>query len=211
MTNWARRERQWLCELFDEVGPDAPTLCGEWTTRQLAAHLVLRERRPDAALGVVVGLGPLQRHTDAVQRRLADKPWTELVGMVRSGPPAWSPTSIGPIDEAANTVEFFVHHEDVRRAAPGWVPRLLDPAEDEVLSRAAKRLKMLIRRSPFGLELRRPDGTVLLRKAGERTVTVEGNLGELILFAFGRQAHSDVRYQGVETDIAAVKAASFGI
>lgn len=211
MTNWARRERQWLCERFDEVGPDAPTLCGDWTTKDLAAHLVLRERRPDAAVGIIVGLGPFQRHTEAVQRRLAARPWGELVGMVRSGPPAWSPLGIGPVDEAANTIEFFVHHEDVRRAAPGWAPRVLEPAEDEALARAAKRLAMLVRRSPVGLELRRPDGTVLARKSGERTVTVEGNPGELILFAYGRQAHSDVRYEGVEIDIAAVRAASFGI
>jgi uncharacterized protein (TIGR03083 family) len=44
----ARAERAALCDLFDEVGPDAPTLCAGWTTRDLAAHLVIRERRADA-------------------------------------------------------------------------------------------------------------------------------------------------------------------
>ena len=40
---------------FDETGPDGPTLCEGWQTRDLAAHLVLRERRPDAAAGVMGG------------------------------------------------------------------------------------------------------------------------------------------------------------
>ena len=52
--NPAQTERAALCELFAEVGPDAHTLCGEWTTRDLAAHLVVRERRPDAAIGIIV-------------------------------------------------------------------------------------------------------------------------------------------------------------
>jgi hypothetical protein len=30
-----------LCDLFEELGPDAPTLLGAWTTRDLAAHVVL--------------------------------------------------------------------------------------------------------------------------------------------------------------------------
>ncbi len=49
----ARAERAALADLMLEVGPDSPTLCGDWTTRDLAAHLVLRERRPEAA-GLVV-------------------------------------------------------------------------------------------------------------------------------------------------------------
>ena len=36
----AQRERRALVETMRTVGPDAPTLCGDWTTRDLAAHLV---------------------------------------------------------------------------------------------------------------------------------------------------------------------------
>ncbi len=50
--SYSREERRALCALLDETGPDAPTLCEGWTTGDLAAHLVLRERRPDAAAGV---------------------------------------------------------------------------------------------------------------------------------------------------------------
>jgi hypothetical protein len=37
-------ERTQLADLFDELGPDAATLLEPWTVRDLAAHLVMRER-----------------------------------------------------------------------------------------------------------------------------------------------------------------------
>ncbi|MGD0448569.1 MAG: maleylpyruvate isomerase family mycothiol-dependent enzyme [Candidatus Dormibacteria bacterium] len=43
------QERRELCDLLIQVGPDAPTLCEGWTTSDLAAHLVLRERFPSLA------------------------------------------------------------------------------------------------------------------------------------------------------------------
>uniref|UniRef100_UPI0025DDC77B maleylpyruvate isomerase family mycothiol-dependent enzyme n=1 Tax=uncultured Brevibacterium sp. TaxID=189678 RepID=UPI0025DDC77B len=51
MTNFARSERRSLAALLRTVGPDAPTLCEEWTTRDLAVHIVIRDRRPDALVG----------------------------------------------------------------------------------------------------------------------------------------------------------------
>ena len=39
------QERIKLCDLFDELGPSAPTLIEGWTAHDLAAHIVLRERR----------------------------------------------------------------------------------------------------------------------------------------------------------------------
>jgi uncharacterized protein (TIGR03085 family) len=211
MVNWAQYERAALCDHFAEVGPDAPTLCGDWRTRDLAAHLVLRERRPDAAIGIVVSFGPLAGHTARVQRALAARPWSELVALVRSGPPVWSPIRPAAVDRLANTVEYFVHHEDVRRASPGWSPRALDPDEQTALAAPLSRAKLLVRRSPVGLRLERPDGTVAGSKAGPRTVTVRGEPGELLLFAWGRQANSAVTYEGAEADIAAVRTASFGL
>lgn len=50
----ASRERAALVNTMRAVGPDGATLCVGWTTRDLAAHLVLRERRPDAAAGILV-------------------------------------------------------------------------------------------------------------------------------------------------------------
>jgi hypothetical protein len=84
--SYSREERLALCALLDETGPDAPTLCEGWTTGDLAAHLVLREHRPDAAAGVVGG--PLAGYTARVQQRIkARTPFPELVRIIRSGPP----------------------------------------------------------------------------------------------------------------------------
>lgn len=108
----ARRERALLCDALDECGPDAPTLCQGWRTRDLAAHLVVRESRPDAAAGMFIGA--LKPHLDAVMRRTAAADWSALVNRVRSGPPRLSPLHYA--EGAANLVEFVVHREDVLRA-----------------------------------------------------------------------------------------------
>src|SRR4051794_10763313 len=112
MTGFARTERQALCDTLDAIGPDAPTLDEGWTARDLAAHLVLRESRPDASLGIV--LAPFAGWTDRVQRGIAAGDWPALVQRLRSGPPHWSPYSLPGVDERVNLVELVVHHEDVR-------------------------------------------------------------------------------------------------
>jgi uncharacterized protein (TIGR03085 family) len=189
--NWARHERLELADLFATVGPDAPTLCEGWKTRDLAAHLVIRERRPDAAAGILVK--PLARHTQRVQDDVAEQPWEDLVGLVRGGPPAWSPSAWEPIDRAINTVEYFVHHEDVRRAQPGWAPRTLDTGfEGDLWSRLKLGARLLVRRSPVGLALQHTDGETVRAKSGEPVVTVTGPPSELTLFVYGRQAHARV-------------------
>ncbi|MFL6076285.1 MAG: TIGR03085 family metal-binding protein [Mycobacteriales bacterium] len=113
VTNYSRSERIALADLLEELGPDAPTLCEGWTTADLAAHLVVRERRPDAGLGIVAS--PLARWTANVQASAKKRyGYQQLTQLVRQGPPLWSP--LRPVDALANTVEYFVHHEDVRRA-----------------------------------------------------------------------------------------------
>jgi uncharacterized protein (TIGR03085 family) len=207
----ARRERAELCELFLELGPDEPTLCGDWTTRDLAAHLVVRERRPDAAIGIVVPKAA--GYTDRVQAGVADTEWTELVETVRSGPPFWSPTRLAKVDELANTVEFFVHLEDVRRAQPTWEPRALDAdlvgALHGVLAKMSKRL---VKSSPVGIVLEPDDdhGPIVAKQA-DPSVTVRGPVGELVMFVYGRRTHSRVELFGDDASIEAVNAASFGI
>jgi uncharacterized protein (TIGR03085 family) len=207
----ARRERAELCELFLELGPDEPTLCGDWTTRDLAAHLVVRERRPDAAIGIVVSKAA--GYTDRVQAGVADTEWAELVETVRSGPPFWSPTRLAKVDELANTVEFFVHLEDVRRAQPTWEPRALDAdlvgALHGVLAKMSKRL---VKSSPVGIVLEPDDdhGPIVAKQA-DPSVTVRGPVGELVMFVYGRQTHSRVELFGDDASIEAVNATSFGI
>src|ERR1700744_2502873 len=132
LVTYAQQERAALAALLDETGPDEPTLCAGWQTRDLAAHLVLRERRPDAGGGMMGG--PLAGYTERVQRHYLDPhPYPELVRVVKAGPPPLPPCSIPGADAAGNTVEYFVHHEDVRRAAPEWTERSLDAGLSEAL------------------------------------------------------------------------------
>jgi len=98
MSHLAGLERAALCDTFAATGPDAPTLCSPWTTRDLAAHLLVRERRPDLAPGIWVP--PLASLAEHGMRRYAARPWPELVGLVRGGPPSWSPARVAAVDNA---------------------------------------------------------------------------------------------------------------
>jgi uncharacterized protein (TIGR03085 family) len=185
----ARTERTELCDLFLQVGPDAPTLCGGWTARDLAAHLVVRERRPDASGGIVLPF--LAGYTARVQAGVAEQPWERLVETVRTGPPAWNPMGLPPIEAATNTVEFFVHHEDVRRAQPGWQPRDLDGRTTAALWSSARGLgRWLGRRSPVGITLAPVDGPAAggaeQVRAVRPGVTLHGPVGEIVLALYGR-------------------------
>src|SRR3954470_13876149 len=125
------RERQDLADTLDRLGPAAPTLCEGWDTAHLAAHLVNRERRPDALPGLgaelVVPGNPLTSWTHRLEDRLrTSASYAEVVGRLRAGPPPWSPLSWPPVARVLNTTEFAIHHEDVRRAQPGSTPRALD-------------------------------------------------------------------------------------
>ena len=154
--SYSTDERRALCALLEKTGPDAPTLCEGWTTGDMAAHLVLRERRPDAAAGVAGG--PLAGYTAHVQRRLKGRiPFADLVRMIRSGPPRLSVMALPGVDERANAVEFFVHHEDVRRGAPGWEPRELSRGESDMLWRRLRLARFMLRKAPVGVELARDD------------------------------------------------------
>src|ERR1700722_9926765 len=153
---YARDERLAVCALLDEAGPDQPTLCAGWRTADLAAHLVLRERRPDAGLGVLGG--PLAGRTRRMQAKLARQvPFPRLVEMIRTGPPTLSVFAIPGADAQANSVEYFVHHEDVRRAQPDWQPRGLDQGLSDLLWRRLKLARLLLRKAPVGVEFARED------------------------------------------------------
>ena len=110
----SRRERALLADLMDEVGPDAPTLCGEWTTRDLAAHIVLRERRPDGAAGVVVP--QLSGYTEKVQSGIASGDYGDVVEKVRRGPRLWFPTRLDSVDKVVNTAIQSYNHRITRCA-----------------------------------------------------------------------------------------------
>lgn len=199
----AAAERHALCELFARVGPDAPTLCEGWRTRDLAAHLVARESRLDATLGI--RLPALADRARRVQAGFAALSWPELIQRVRLGPPWWSPFAWPMLGELLNGAEFFVHHEDVRRAQPDWQPRPGQAARDALLWRTMARIAPLIfRRCPVGVVLARPDGARVAVSSGPNPVIVAGEPGELLLFAYGRdQVRLD--FDGERAAVDAVK------
>jgi len=185
VTTYSRSERAALCDLLDHVGPDAPTRCEGWAAHDLADHLFIRERRPAGAVGIFVpALAPLAQRASA---RAEEKyGYAGVVDLLRQGPPAWSVHHY--LDEATNHLEYFVHHEDVRRAQPGWAPRVLEPGQEDALwARLAGAVKLRIAKVPAGVVLRREGTDQELRGSGDGPATVlVGPPSELVLYAFGR-------------------------
>lgn len=197
MTNFARSERRSLAALLRTLGPDAPTLCEGWDARDLAVHLVIRDRRPDALIGnAMPGLASrsqgLQDRATQAEAELAELPWGELVGLVAEGGPRWNPMSWGPLDRLANTAEFLVHHEDVRRAQPDWEPR--DLAWDlnaRVFAMVRSMVLPVSLKAGRHLVLEAPGfGTVSAGRTVHPSTTLRGTPVELLLWLFGRQEHA---------------------
>jgi uncharacterized protein (TIGR03085 family) len=203
---YATAERHALADLLAEVGPDAPTLCEGWTTRDLAAHLVVRATRVDAIGGVVIPAlaGRLAR----VQSAVAGRPWETLVAQVRRRP--W--WTVGPIDKLINLTEYFVHHEDVRRAQPGWTPRPLTPGLAAALWPSVRlRVRLALRRTPATVTVHAPGCGSAVGGRGGPAVTLTADPAELLLFLFGRQAHTHVELTGPEAIVARMWTARYGI
>lgn len=210
MSRLARTERAALCDLALEVGPDAPTLSGDWTVRDLVVHLLVREGHP-AAIGIVVS--PLAPLTEHVSRRMADQDFAVLVERVRQGPPRWSPARLGRLDAMFNTAEFFVHHEDVRRAQEGWKPRELSDRDQDVLWKVVGVAgKGLVRSAKVGVVLERSDTSErAVLKNAPGAVVVRGLPAELMMFVYGRKAQAQVELEGADADVAALTGADLGI
>ena len=200
----AQQERQTICDLFVSLGPDAPTLCEGWRTADLAAHLVVRERRPDSGPGLV--WPPLAGYTDKVRLAARDRtPWEKLVETVRSGPPLL----LRPFDGPMNTVEFFIHVEDVRRAQGDWEPRAIAPELADAL---------WARVGPGGMA-KKVGATIVITSPGRAekrggtgpTLTLAGDPGELTMFGAGRQRAARVEISGDESLAEALRNAKLGV
>lgn len=209
---YAQDERHALCDLLAVIGPDQPTLCAGWQTADLAAHLVLRERRPDAGAGVLGG--PLAAYTQRVQARIAARhSFAELIELIRTGPPRLSLFGLPGADDKLNLVEYLVHHEDVLRAQPDWQPRKLDPKLADVLWERLGLARLMLRKAPVGVELVRsadPTGGAhgrvrITARARTPVVTVTGDPIELTLWTMGRTSVADVQLDGADADVAALR------
>ena len=201
------KERAALCDSLEKYGPDAPTLCAGWTTLDLAAHLVARETRSDAAVGLV--FPPLANHLQKVMDKCKAKGYEPLVAMLRTGPPWMHRT--GPL-ATANVNENFVHHEDVRRAN-GEAPRVIDPEMEAILWKmlgfGARMSKKAVKGA--ALTLHTPDGRERVVSTDGGKVTMTGEVGDLTLYMAGRKGAAQVTFDGDPTAVAIVEAASFGV
>ncbi len=209
MTRHAADERRALADLLLESGPDAPTLCAGWTTRDLAAHLVVRERRPDAAAGILVP--GLKEHGEKVRLGVAARPYEQVVDDVRR-PPWWSPVSNPLTDEVANGTEMLVHHEDVRRARPGWEPRELPVAyQEQVFGRVRQLSRFYLRRLGIPLTLAAPGYGVVTVGTDPPVARLVGAPVELLLFLTGRQQAARVQIDADPTVAERLRTARLGV
>ena len=204
-------ERAQLSDLFDELGPEAPTLLEPWTTRDLAAHLVLRELDYLAGPGLVLP-GAWGRFAERRRRALALRDFAGLIATIRSGPPPGF-FRIGWVRRFPNLNEFFVHHEDVRRAN-GRGPRTNEHAMDEALWRNVSLAPWFLARRlrGAGLELQWAGTAKTVRaRRGKATARIAGSPGELLLYLFGRQGAAHVEVSGPDVAVEAVRRARFGM
>jgi uncharacterized protein (TIGR03085 family) len=190
------RERQELCDLIVELGPDAPTLCEGWTTLDLAAHLVLREH--------------FHRWGDERMAQEKVKGLSALVDRLRAGAPM-VPWRVPKVRTLLNGVEYFIHHEDVRRA--NGLSRRTDRPDLESLAWSSvgltgRRLARKVR--PYGVEIARPTGQSRSFGSAPRARIV-GEPTELMLFLSGRRTAAEIELDGDEAAVAAVRAADSGL
>lgn len=206
----ARRERQALCDLAQTIDPTAPTLCGDWDLSALLAHLVVRERRPLKAAGIMIPA--LAGVTERAMEREEARGVPAMVALLRE--PPLTPYSLPVVERFAQTLEYFVHHEDIRRAQPGWAPRDL-PAEDvdELWALVSRSGAFLGRGLPVPTRIARGDeaGTSAALKKGPDPVVVTGPVGELVLWLFGRDAVRDLTFDGPPDAVRRLQDADRGI
>ncbi len=209
MTRLAQTERTALCDLALQVGEDQPTLSGDWTVKDLVVHLLVREGSL-AAVGILVS--PLARLTDIASERVGRREFAVLVERLRHGPPFWSPYALPKVDALANTLEFFVHHEDVRRAQPGWAPRDLDDATERTLWAMVKTAgKGLTRSTPVGVVAENiSTGSRVTLSGGDPEVTIRGLPSEITLYVFGRKPQARVELVGDDAAVAGLSGTSLG-
>lgn len=195
--SFAQKERERLGRLFLEVGPDAPTLCEGWVTRDLACHLYIRESKPLPAAGNFIR--PLKSTLDKEMDVQRDRPYPDVVRAWAAGPPRF----IAPFDALMNTSEHFVHHEDVRRGDGVARPREFSAATNEALLTLAKRVgAMTMRATPTPVVLTPPTlppvtvgGKREVARRGDDIIRAKGEPGELLLWVSGRRA-VDVELEG---------------
>ena len=203
------QERRELCDLLEELGPDAPTLCEGWSTIDLAAHLVVRERDLRAAPGILLG-GRFESTLDRLMEQAKAPGYRQLVDRVRNGPP-FGPMAVPGLRTLMNLNEYVVHHEDVRRAN-GLAPRDdRDDLQDAVWGLVRHQARLMLRKVRGASVRLEPSGRsgVVVGKGPEAVLT--GPPVELVLYLFGRREASAAAVSGDPAARAVLESAPLGI
>jgi uncharacterized protein (TIGR03085 family) len=208
VTSFARRERRALSDTALRVGPDAPTLCEPWDARMLVCHLLVRERHPIAATGITVSaLGRVTRHA---MEELARDDFGQLVERFRSPGPV-VPFGWPGVEQMVNGLEHFIHHEDIRRAAPSWGPRELAGSDEAAIWRTLSLLgRALVRSAGVPVRMQWASRSVTLR-GGDDPVVLGGLPSELALALHGRARAARVTYDGPPAAVARLRGADLGV
>lgn len=202
---WMETERKALVATLRANDPGAPTLCEGWDVTHLLGHLVLRENSlPQAAFDMIARRPPgrevfLGR---TVAKAGDDTGYHRLVNKFAGGPSRYNP--IGRIGDAANLVEYVIHHEDIRRAGDSpAAPREL-PADEvaAIWKRSSMITNPSFRSSPVGVTLVAPGFGRRVAKAGPGVV-ITGAPVELVLYSGGRREVARVEITGSESDLQA--------
>ena len=206
MVHHAVAERREFAQSLLAAGPLAPTLCPPWRAQELAAHLVLRARSPryGAAMSIERFSGTA---TELQDRLVRERPFDELVAAIAAAP-SRTPTRFARIDDAVNLVEFVTHHEDLRRAAPAWEPRVL-PADRRaaVWAHLSTMTRTIARKSIAGLRLEPTDLPAGAEPivGSDPTLTITGGAVELMLTALGRARAARIEIDGDAADVQAFR------
>lgn len=199
-------ERARLLSTMERVGGEAPTLCEGWNTTDLLRHLVIREYYPHLALTSKIP-GKFTQGQREAKARLEEADFEELLDEFRSSHQKYSPLQLSAVNKAFNTLEYVIHHEDVRRAQEPQLGRiLLDQEQKEIFSSLKVISQLSFLKAPVKIVLDAPgvgSTTVLASKRHDRTVTIIGAPLEMALFAFGREKYK-LQFEGPDDAVDAV-------
>lgn len=208
-----KNQRAELCDALDSVRPSAPTMCAGWTAHHLAAHVWVRENDTWAVAGAHLAGRPA-RVEQLMAEVMAQRPYPDLVAAVRRGPTGPSPFRLPGMEALANTIEFFVHCEDVRRGSGNNTPREPDPGLEELCWRRLPTMgRIFLRRARVAVWLERdvPPGEPVRIGHGPDIVHLLGRPSELLLYLFGRRSGANVKVIGEPVAISVLEQAQLGL
>ncbi len=204
-----KAERAAFAESLLNVGPSAPTGCGEWTALELAAHLVGEERnggvttfiaRTLVAHGVSVPAPPVL--VDTALRLERRHGFTALVNRLRRPVPR---LLLRPLVAPLTLFEYWTHHDDLLRSNNGvhTVPAALVEVIPLVLRYQLKKLPGGVRVT-VGTRDNRHQWAVGPNSGPE--VTLAGAPPDLVRWLSGRSATGEITMTGADIPVQALRA-----